>query len=357
MLQAENGEEGIACARAKAPDVILLDYNMPVMDGYHTLVELKTDPSTKSIPVVMLTTETVMNTVVKLMKLGLNDYIAKPFTREVLLEKLNPILGLADINVSSGEMPLTGNCSAVPGEDCKPTILAIDDKRSVLDLLNEYLGDRFNILAIESGRTALAAVIEKRFDYVFLDLSMPDVDTFEILRTYLKDKKNAANARRVVAMTLRTSNSAIEQAIKAGVSVVLYKPFTKGDVTEAVETVISRQKEKSAGGIRYLCEKGKVRILKCPSDKDSNFRLVSSALSSGVISEIDEMAEEGLSQLVISVGEGFLTDIGITRKFVNLMDHVRRLSLNVRLVADSEQARESLKMFAETASIPTESSL
>ena len=96
MLQAENGEQGIERAREEAPDAILLDYNMPVMDGYHTLVELKTDPNLKSIPVIMLTTETVKETVMKLLKLGLNDYIAKPFTREVLLDKLGPILGLYD---------------------------------------------------------------------------------------------------------------------------------------------------------------------------------------------------------------------------------------------------------------------
>src|SRR5512136_722898 len=94
MLEAENGEEGVACARAGAPDLILLDYNMPVMDGYHTLVELKTDPGLKSIPVVMVTTETSKEMVIKLLKLGLNDYIAKPFTRELLLEKVNAIVGL-----------------------------------------------------------------------------------------------------------------------------------------------------------------------------------------------------------------------------------------------------------------------
>ena len=94
MLQAENGERGISLARETVPDVILLDYNMPILDGYHTLIELKTDPALKPIPVIMLTTETVKETVIKLLKLGLKDYIAKPFTRDVLLQKLNPILGL-----------------------------------------------------------------------------------------------------------------------------------------------------------------------------------------------------------------------------------------------------------------------
>jgi hypothetical protein len=69
------------------------------------------------------------------------------------------------------------------------------------------------------------------------------------------------------------------------------------------------------------------------------------------------MAEEGLSRLVIRVGDGFLSDLSITRKFVNLVEHANELSLQVRLVADSEQAREALKQFAETASIPTDTSV
>jgi len=94
ILEAENGQVGIEIARKDKPDLILLDYNMPVLDGYHTLTELKTDPELKSIPVIMLTTETVKDTVMKLIKLGLKDYVAKPFTRETLLQKVNPVLNL-----------------------------------------------------------------------------------------------------------------------------------------------------------------------------------------------------------------------------------------------------------------------
>jgi hypothetical protein len=60
---------------------------------------------------------------------------------------------------------------------------------------------------------------------------------------------------------------------------------------------------------------------------------------------------------VIKVGDGFLSDLSITRKFVDLVDHAIRLSLEVRLIADSDQARSALKQFAETAFIPTDSTL
>ena len=76
-----------------------------------------------------------------------------------------------------------------------------------------------------------------------------------------------------------------------------------------------------------------------------------------MVREIDDMAEEGFNKLVIKIGEGFLSDLNVTRKFVNMVDHIMQLSLKVRFVAESEQAREALKQFEETARIPTDTSL
>jgi two-component system, cell cycle response regulator len=352
LLQAENGEQGIVCARENNPDVILLDYNMPVMDGYHTLIELKADPQLKAIPVVMLTTETVQETVVKLAKLGLKDYIAKPFTRDVLLQKLNPILSLYEGSCVPADKPAPAPGSM--GNSGKLTILAVDDKANILDLIKEYFADQFNLITADSGQAALQAIAQKKFDYMFLDLSLPDVHAFDVLKTYLQSNGPEAK-KKVVAMTLRTAQPDINRVTGAGVGIFLYKPFSREDIAEAILQVVSRQKEEKK--MQYLTTSGKVRILDCPPEKNPTYRLFANALSSGIMQEIDDMAEEGLSQLVIKVGEGFLSDLGITRKFVNLMDHIVRLSLKVRLVADAEQARVSLKQYAETASIPTDSSL
>jgi two-component system, cell cycle response regulator len=352
MLQAENGAEGIACAREHNPDLILLDYNMPIMDGYHTLVELKGDPKLKTIPIVMLTTETVQETVVKLAKLGLRDYIAKPFTRDVLLQKVNPILSLYEGSTVPPDKPM--QVTTASGNSGKLTILAIDDKANILDLLKEYLAGQFNLVTADSGKAALQAIAQRQFDYIFLDLTLPDVNAFEVLKTYLQS--NGPDAKRnVVAMTLRTAQEDIDRAFSSGVSIFLNKPFTREDIAEVIYRVVSRQKEEKK--LQYLTINGKVRILDCPSEKNSTCRLFASALSSSIQKEIDGMAEEGLSKLVIKVGDGFLSDLGTTRKFVNLMDHIVRLSLNVRLVADSDQAKNALKQYAETAAIPTDSSL
>jgi two-component system, cell cycle response regulator len=357
MFQAENGELGIARARETSPDVILLDYNMPVMDGYHTLIELKADPALKAIPVIMLTTETVKETVIKLVKLGLKDYIAKPFTREVLLAKLNPILGLYNEADGMPGQPAAVIAPQVAPASDRPTILAVDDKANILELLKEYLGEQFQIITADSGKAALHAIAHHRFNYMFLDLSMPDMSGLEVLEYYLKNNGNGASVKRVAAMTLRTAQADIEKAESAGITTFLYKPFNNDETAKALGYLTAQNSDDSKGGMHFLTSRGKVRILECPPEKSSKFRAVAGSLTSDVIKEIDEMAEEGLTQLVIKVGEGFLADLGITRKFVDMVEHTSQLSLKVRFVADSEQARGALRQFAETASIPTDTSL
>jgi two-component system, cell cycle response regulator len=356
MLQAENGQQGVERARESVPDVILLDYNMPVMDGYHTLIELKQDPALKSIPVVMLTTETVKETVIKLLKLGLKDYIAKPFTREVLLQKLNPILCLYEGPNVPPERPQAVVMPEAPTNPAKPTILAVDDKTSILDLLKSYLGERFYFIAADSGKAALNAIEQKRFDYMFLDLSLPDMSGFDVLDAYLRSNKNGAGIRKVVAMSLRTAQADIDRALGAGINILLYKPFSADEALAAADGMC-RQRDDSKKKSRFLTAKEKIRILECPPERSSKFRIVAGSLASDVVREIDDMAEEGYSKLVIKVGEGFLSDMSITRKFVDLVDHASQLSLQVRFVADSDQALNVLRQFEETAGIPTDTTL
>jgi two-component system, cell cycle response regulator len=354
ILEAENGEQGVARAREGHPDLILLDYNMPVMDGYHTLIELKSDPTLKQIPVVMLTTETVKETVLKLIKLGLKDFIAKPFTRELLLQKINPILSLFEGN----EVPAAPSAAVTAPMEVAPpgkiVILAIDDKENILKLLKEYLGERFHVLGAGSGSTAEMAMKRNHFDYMFLDLSMPDMNWYDIYNSYIGVKKSISSPKKVAVMTLRTAQEDIVRATGLGIQEILYKPFNREDVSRVIEHMMSLESNKK---MSYLEERGDIRIMHCPSDKSSKFRAFASALNSIILKEIDEMAEDGLTKLVIHLEDGFLSDIIIAQKFIDLIDHAHKLSLTIRLVAESQQAREAIKQFAETAQLSADTSL
>ena len=87
MLEAGNGEEGLAVAAREKPDLIILDVTMPVMDGVTMLTKLKEDAELKTIPVIMLTAESGRENVLQIARLGVRDYLVKPFKEDQLLEK------------------------------------------------------------------------------------------------------------------------------------------------------------------------------------------------------------------------------------------------------------------------------
>ena len=94
LCEASNGEEGLAVAAEKHPDLILLDYNMPVMDGIAMLRRLREDPVLKRTPVIMLTAESGCENMATVARLGVRDYITKPFRDEQLLAKVGRIIPL-----------------------------------------------------------------------------------------------------------------------------------------------------------------------------------------------------------------------------------------------------------------------
>ena len=95
MFEGENGVEGLAIANKEKPDLIILDITMPVMTGIEMLEKLKAEKELKEIPVIMLTAESGKENVMKIVKMGVRDYMVKPFKGDQLIERAKGILKLA----------------------------------------------------------------------------------------------------------------------------------------------------------------------------------------------------------------------------------------------------------------------
>lgn len=93
-IQARDGEEGVTQAKAFRPDLILMDIMMPRKDGYSACQELKTDPSTRHIPVVMLTAVGYELNKKLAEGVGAQGYVTKPFSRQTLMDAISPFLGV-----------------------------------------------------------------------------------------------------------------------------------------------------------------------------------------------------------------------------------------------------------------------
>jgi two-component system cell cycle response regulator DivK len=93
VLLAHDGQQGVDKVRAERPDIVLLDMNLPVMDGWTAAETLKGDPETAPIPLIALTAHALSGDREKAMQAGCDDYHAKPIDFSKLLSQIDTALG------------------------------------------------------------------------------------------------------------------------------------------------------------------------------------------------------------------------------------------------------------------------
>jgi two-component system, chemotaxis family, chemotaxis protein CheY len=94
VLEAGNGKEALERLKEHGqPDVALVDWNMPEMNGLEFVRAVRADSNLRKLPMMMVTTETEMEQVAKALAAGASEYIMKPFTKDMIVEKLS-LLGI-----------------------------------------------------------------------------------------------------------------------------------------------------------------------------------------------------------------------------------------------------------------------
>lgn len=94
LVHAEDGMMGLQFALNESPELVLLDVKMPGLNGYQVLESLRKDYRTREVPVLVITSETVRENVLRLLKFGIQDYIVKPFDESTLVERISRHIAL-----------------------------------------------------------------------------------------------------------------------------------------------------------------------------------------------------------------------------------------------------------------------
>jgi len=92
VLTAKDGVEAITTMREHMPDIILLDVEMPRMDGYEFAAHVRNDPQHMNVPIIMITSRVSDKHKARAIELGVNDYLGKPYQETKLLEAVNDLL-------------------------------------------------------------------------------------------------------------------------------------------------------------------------------------------------------------------------------------------------------------------------
>jgi len=92
LLEATTGEEGVRLAKERRPDLILMDIQMPVLDGYEATRQIKSDAALRGIPIIVVTSYALSGDDAKASAAGADAYVSKPFSPRELLAKIRQFL-------------------------------------------------------------------------------------------------------------------------------------------------------------------------------------------------------------------------------------------------------------------------
>jgi two-component system, cell cycle response regulator DivK len=92
LIEAESGEEALTAVEAQRPDLILMDIQLPVMDGYEVARRIKSNPDMKLVPIIAVTSYALTGDEAKARAAGCNAYISKPYSPRALLAKVREFL-------------------------------------------------------------------------------------------------------------------------------------------------------------------------------------------------------------------------------------------------------------------------
>ena len=163
---AAEGEEGVKLAKKLRPDAVILDVQMPGMDGWRVLSKLKSDPLLSDIPIIMTSIEEHRN---KGYAMGATDYLVKPVSRD----QLATILSKYKI-----------------GDDSQDLVMVVEDDAVVREITANMLkNEGWRVFKAENGRVALEHLEDKKPCLILLDLLMPEMDGFEFVARLRQNDK------------------------------------------------------------------------------------------------------------------------------------------------------------------------
>lgn len=322
ILEAADGVEGLAMVNRERPDIILLDYTMPVMDGFEMLNRLKADPDTRNIPVVMLTAEAGRDNVLKIARLGVRDYLVKPFKEDLVVERVGRIIDLKAWNEATAK---------VKRFDDPLRILLVDDKPAILEQVKQGLADTsWTLHGLTQAGQAVDFCAGQMPDTIIVSLSLPEgagFMLFQMMRAAFKTKSIP-----IFALSVKTALEEQQRAQQMGFSGIITKPIDieelKSKVTRALNLDTS---------YRYFVNQDGVLLLKLPS----NFSpLVANEVMLSLRQKVTESVDAGLGKLVMDMSRLATADVNLVKLGITVTSMCQELGVKLAMIGSQAVCTE-----------------
>ena len=197
------------------PDLILLDINMPEIDGYETIKILKADERFAKIPVIFLSGKDDEDSIIKGLTLGAVDHVTKPYTPKSLLDCISKHLHLLE---HQDELMIDTDKNV-----SKQSILAVDDSPSMLRSIHFALHKHYKVHTLQKPEKLKSIVRSLMPDLFLLDFNMPEINGFELVKV-IREFPDFQETP-IIFLTSEGSEEHLKEAINLGISDYIIKPF------------------------------------------------------------------------------------------------------------------------------------
>jgi two-component system cell cycle response regulator len=317
VFEASNGVEGLAVASREKPDIIILDITMPIMDGSECLAKLKSNPDLKSIPVIMLTAESGRENVLKIAKMGVRDYLVKPFKEDLLIERVGRVIELK----AKGE-----GIKKAKRYDDPLSVLVVDDKPAIIEQIKSAVADTPWTV---HGRTQTGEAVDfcsqNLPDAILVSLTLPDNAGFTLFQMFRASAKTKATP--VFGMCVKTASEEQLRAQQVGFTGVVTKPLDPDELKSKICRSLNLDTS-----YKYFQQREGVLVLSLPATLTPN---VANEISLQLRPKVAEAVDSGLGKMVVDMGQLRVADVNLVRLGISAIQLCGELSLKHRLVGSS----------------------
>ncbi|CAL4867257.1 Response regulator PleD [Asticcacaulis sp. MM231] len=338
VLTAQDGRTAIAKAASEQPDIILLDVMMPEIDGYEVCRQLKNNPATQHIPIILITALDGRDDRLSGLEAGADDFLTKPVDDVILMARLQALVRLKQMvddlrqrEASSRRAGLVDNDLLQRQISATGNVLILDDNPRQAERLMLQLGEDHRC-AYETDPVNAMKIAGGRVDLVVLNLT---AKAFDPLRWVAQLRTNEATRQRPVLAIINADERKIMfKALELGVNDVVPRPIDMQELRARAKTQIRRKRY--GDFLRNSLDRSLEMAVTDPLTGLNNRRFLDHQLSMAMARHITSKDAEAdiVSLLMLDidffkrVNDTYGHDAGdeVIREFA------RRLSLNVRAI-------------------------
>jgi two-component system cell cycle response regulator len=247
IFKAYSGAEALHTARKERPDLLLLDVMMPGMNGFEVTAQLKNDPETADIPIILVTALDGSDNKTKGLEAGADDFLNKPVHTAELKARVKSLLRLKRYSdqlkariCAKGMLldPLSGDDSMA---DLRlPNLLIVEDSLPDAKLIKSLLNSlACRITVVNSGEEALSICNNHQVDIMILDMLLPGLDGYEVVKR-VKENEATQSTQIIVVTSLQDIESKIK-GYEFGVDDFLVKPINFNEFRARVNSLIKKK--------------------------------------------------------------------------------------------------------------------